>query len=95
MERVRCQPVVAPEQQPPPALFHGQRHRWNGSVQREFKLRESVALRFRLDLMNPQNRSMFAAPNTNPISTDFGKVTATSSRGSSNRWIQIQARLQF
>ncbi len=67
-------------------------HNCNGSLQREFKFRESLSFQFRVDAMNLQSRSAFSGPNVNPISTDFGKVT---SAGRVNRWIQIHGRIQF
>ena len=73
---------------------------WNGSAQRQFKFKERWSLQFRFDAMNLQNRSQFDAPNTTPTSTDFGRVTSQpaitgSGGGALNRWVQIQARLQF
>jgi hypothetical protein len=32
-------------------------------------------------------------PNTNPFSTDFGRIT--SQTAATNRWIQVQARITF
>jgi len=42
---------------------------------------------------NVQNRSPFSAPDTNPYSTNFGRVT--SQTPAVNRFIQIQGRIQF
>ena len=73
---------------------------WNASVQSEFRINERAGLQMRLDVMNFQNRSQFNAPETNPLSTNFGKVLSQPALqgeggGAINRWIQIQARLQF
>lgn len=65
----------------------------NGVVQREFKVRERAALQLRLDALNIQNRSQFNGPSTDPLSTNFGKVTSQSS--GINRFIQIMARIRF
>ncbi|MFB3827965.1 MAG: carboxypeptidase regulatory-like domain-containing protein [Bryobacteraceae bacterium] len=65
---------------------------WNSAVQRDFRIRESVSLRVRFDVMNTFNRSWFNGPGASPVSSDFGKVTSTSG---SNRWVQIMARLEF
>jgi hypothetical protein len=66
---------------------------WNLNLQREFKLRERGVLQFRIDCMNLQNRSQFEGPNTNPVSTDFGRVTTQTA--AMNRFIQIQGRIRF
>ncbi len=68
-------------------------NQWNGNVQREFRLRERLALQFRADIINLQNRSQFSAPNTSPISTNFGVVT--SEVNGTKRFLQIQGRLRF
>jgi hypothetical protein len=66
---------------------------WNGNLQREFRLTERVAFQFRADIINLQNRSQFSAPNTSPISTNFGVVT--SEVAGTKRFLQIQGRLRF
>lgn len=66
---------------------------WNVNLQREFKLKEAASIQFRIDCMNLQNRSQFNAPNTNPFSTDFGRVTTQTA--AMNRFIQVQARIKF
>jgi hypothetical protein len=68
-------------------------NRWNANLQREFGLYENLKLQFRLDILNVFNRSLWSAPDTNPVSTNFGKVTSTVQ--SDKRWIQFQARLRF
>jgi hypothetical protein len=68
-------------------------NQWNANIQKEFRLWERAALQLRLDAINVFNRSQFAAPNTNPYSTDFGRIT--SQTGAVNRFIQIQGRIQF
>ena len=73
--------------------------RVNLSAQRDFKLKEGVNLQFRSDLYNVANHSQFGLPNTTATSTDFGKVTSTinggGGGGSTNRSMQVQARLTF
>jgi hypothetical protein len=66
---------------------------WNTNVQRNFRLREGVVLQLRVDAINLQNRTQFAAPNVGPASTDFGRVTSQSN--STKRFIQAQIRLRF
>jgi hypothetical protein len=67
--------------------------RIDANIQREIKLRESVALQLRLDALNLANRSQFEAPNRDPTSTNFGRVTNNTS--STMRFLLIQARLRF
>jgi hypothetical protein len=62
-------------------------------VQREFKLRERMSLQVRFDAINLQNRSQFDAPNLNPFSTDFGRITQQSA--ALNRLLQIHGRIRF
>lgn len=73
--------------------------RVNLSAQRDFKLKEGINLQFRGDLYNVANHSQFGLPNTTATSTDFGKVTSTinggGGGGSTNRSMQVQARLTF
>lgn len=68
-------------------------NQWNANLQREFRLHERVALELRLDALNLFNRSQFAAPDTNPYSTNFGRITTQT--GAINRFIQIQGRIRF
>jgi hypothetical protein len=65
---------------------------WNGSLQRDFRIRESLVFQFRVDAMNLQSRTAFNSPNITPTSTDFGRVTGS---GRVNRWIQVHGRVQF
>jgi hypothetical protein len=68
-------------------------NQWNVNVQRDFKIGERVRFQIRMDALNIQNRTQFAAPNVNPVSTDFARVTAqTNTR---NRFLQLQGRLRF
>jgi hypothetical protein len=68
-------------------------NQWNTNLQRDFSISERVKLQLRVDALNLQNRTQFAAPNVTPTSTDFGRVTAqTNTR---NRFLQAQARLRF
>lgn len=66
---------------------------WNANIQREFRIAERVALQLRAEGINLSNRSLFAAPDTNPFSTNFGKVT--SQTPTYNRFLQFQARIRF
>jgi hypothetical protein len=68
-------------------------NQWNANVQREFKLRERMSLQVRFDAINLQNRSQFDAPNLNPFSTDFGRITQQSA--ALNRLLQIHGRIRF
>jgi len=44
-------------------------------------------------VLNVQNRSQMQGPNTDPTSTNFGRVVSQSA--AINRWLQIQARVTF
>ncbi len=66
---------------------------WNANIQREFHLAEAVRLQFRFDALNLFNHTTFAAPDTNPYSSNFGKVTNVT--GTPPRFIQLQAKLRF
>ena len=65
----------------------------NANILRDFRFGERWGFQLRLDALNLQNRSQFDAPSTDPYSTNFGKVT--NQTATTNRWIQIQARLRF
>lgn len=68
-------------------------NQWNGSLLREVPLVEGVRLQIRADAINLQNRSQMNAPDINPVSTNFGRITSQTS--SLNRFYQVQARIQF
>ncbi len=63
------------------------------NILRNFKLKERWNMQFRVDLINMPNHPQFSGPETNPVSSDFGKVTSQSA--ATNRWIQLQFRLRF
>jgi hypothetical protein len=67
--------------------------RLDGNIQRNFRLSEGLTFQLKADAINLINRTQFAAPNLNPTSTDFGRVTANSA--STARFILLQARLTF
>ncbi|HWB86013.1 MAG TPA: TonB-dependent receptor [Bryobacteraceae bacterium] len=62
------------------------------SLKREFKIRESMALAFQVDVSNPTNMVIFGNPSTSFSSTNFGKIT---SQGNSPRVVQANARITF
>ena len=68
-------------------------NQWNVNAQREFKIRERVALQLRFDVINLQNRSQFAGPVVSPAATDFGRVVSQSA--ALNRLLQLHGRLTF
>lgn len=80
-----------------PRYFNGLRadglNQWNGNLLREFRIVERLRMQFRADVINLQNRSQMNAPELNPTSTNFGRVTSQTS--SLNRFYQVQMRLQF
>jgi hypothetical protein len=66
---------------------------WNANAQREFAFSERWRLQFRLDALNLMNRTIFSTPDTNPLSSNFGRITATTE--APNRYLQFQVRLRF
>ncbi len=77
-----------------PGLRRDMTNQWNANIAKNFKLTErGASLQLRLDALNVQNRSQMNAPNTDPYSTLFGKITSQTS--ATNRWLQVQARIQF
>jgi hypothetical protein len=68
-------------------------NRWDANVQREIRIREELALQFRVDALNLANRSQFAAPNLDPYSTNFGRVTSNTS--TTMRYLMFQVRVKF
>jgi len=65
----------------------------NANLQREFKVKERVAFQLRADWLNVGNQSLLNGPNTDPTSTNFGKIT--SQTNSQNRFLTLQGRLRF
>jgi hypothetical protein len=80
-----------------PRFFNGVRadglNQWNANVLRRIRIKERVSLELRGDFINLQNRSQVNPPDLSVTSTNFGRITSQTS--SLNRFIQIQARLQF
>jgi acylphosphatase len=68
-------------------------NQWNANAAKNFKLTETSTLQLRLDALNVQNRSQMAAPVTDPYNTNFGRIVSQTS--AVNRWLQVQARIQF
>lgn len=66
----------------------------NANLQREIPLyKERARMTIRVDMLNVFNRSQFDSPSTDPMNTNFGRVTQQSS--AINRFLQFQARVQF
>ncbi len=65
---------------------------WDLSVQRKFRLRESLSLNFRLDAFNAFNTPNFANPNANIGSATAGQITGTIL---DNRDLQASATIAF
>lgn len=66
---------------------------WNANVAKNFRMGERTNLQLRFDALNVLNRSQMNQPNTDPFNTNFGRIQSQTS--ATNRWLQIQARLQF
>lgn len=65
---------------------------WDVKVDRKFRITEGLRTSFAVDLLNATNHTNFGSPETNPTSTNFGRVT--SQRGLS-RIIQLNLRVDF
>ncbi|HWR50246.1 MAG TPA: TonB-dependent receptor [Bryobacteraceae bacterium] len=65
---------------------------WDVKVKRNFQITERLKTSFDVDLLNATNHTNFAGPNTDPTSTNFGRVT--EQRGLS-RIIQLNLRVDF
>jgi hypothetical protein len=76
-----------------PDLRRDMTNQWNANLAKNIRLTERMNMQLRLDALNVQNRSQMDNPNTDPFSTNFGKVTAQTS--ATNRWLQVQARFTF
>ncbi|MBO0862111.1 MAG: TonB-dependent receptor, partial [Chloracidobacterium sp.] len=68
-------------------------NQWNANLLRQIRITERVRLELRGDFINMFNRSQMNPPVLDPTSTNFGRITSQTS--SLNRFVQIQARLQF
>lgn len=65
---------------------------WNANAQRKFRITERLALELRVEAQNLQNRTQFLAPNTDPFSANFGRVTGSNGL---TRNFFVQGRLLF
>ena len=68
-------------------------NQWNANVSKSFRISERANMQVRFDALNVQNRSQMNNAATDPYSTNFGRVT--SQTAATNRWLQVQARIQF
>lgn len=68
-------------------------NQWNANIAKNIRLTEQATMQLRLDALNVQNRSQMAAPVTDPYNTNFGRIVSQTS--ATNRWLQVQARIQF
>ncbi|MFB3828736.1 MAG: carboxypeptidase regulatory-like domain-containing protein [Bryobacteraceae bacterium] len=68
-------------------------NQWNANLQREFRFKERAQLQLRCDAVNLFNRSQFDTPDMSPTSTNFGRITRQTN--STNRFVQVQARLRW
>jgi hypothetical protein len=76
-----------------PGLRSDSTSQWNANLAKNVRVTERVNMQLRLDALNVQNRSQMAGPNTDPNSTNFGRIL--SQTAATNRWLQVQARLTF
>jgi len=66
---------------------------WNMNLAKNVRWNERFNVQLRLDALNVMNRSQMNGPSTDPLSSNFGRVTSQSA--ATNRWIQVQCRVQF
>ena len=62
------------------------------NIQRTFPITETVRLEFSTDFINALNSVQWDSPNTDPASSNFGRVTQ---QWNTPRWIQFKMKLQF
>lgn len=65
---------------------------WDVKIDRKFRIHEQARASFSVDLLNATNHTNFEGPNTDPTSSNFGRVT--TQRGLS-RVIQFNLRFDF
>jgi hypothetical protein len=65
---------------------------WDVKIDRKFRITERLRTSFSVDLLNATNHTNFEGPNTDPTSTNFGRVD--TQRGLS-RVIQFNLRFEF
>jgi hypothetical protein len=66
---------------------------WNMNLAKNLRFDERFNVQLRLDALNVMNRSQMNGPSTDPLSSNFGRVTSQSA--ATNRWIQVQCRVTF
>jgi hypothetical protein len=76
-----------------PDLRADMTRQWNLNASKNLPVSERVKFQLRLDVLNVQNRSQMSGPSTDPLSTNFGRITAQSQ--GTNRWLTVQARMTF
>jgi hypothetical protein len=66
--------------------------RWDLSLKKLFRIREAVTWEFRAEAINAPNSPIFGAPDTNPTSSSFGRVTGLAWLG---RQFQFGTEVRF
>lgn len=74
-------------------LRQGDTNTWNANMIRDFKIGEKANFLLRLDVINVANRSEWSGPNTDPFSSNFGKVTSVTQ--AQKRFFQLQGKIRF
>jgi len=65
---------------------------WDLSIVKQLPIKGRVRAQLHAEFLNAFNRAVFATPNTDPTSADFGKVT---SQNNLPRDIQLAVKLVF
>jgi hypothetical protein len=66
---------------------------WNLNVERTFRFAERWRLQLRFDAVNAFNHTVFGPAETNPLSSNFGRITTQTE--TPNRVLYFQAKVQF
>jgi hypothetical protein len=65
----------------------------DGGIYKNFKIRETIKIQYRLETFNAFNHPRFPAPNSNPTSGSFGRVDKTQQNNA--RQVQMALKITF
>ena len=68
-------------------------NKWDGNIQRDFRLTEWLQFQARVDFINLLNHTQFSPPGSNPLASDFGQVTTNSA--TVKRFVLFQGKFRF
>jgi hypothetical protein len=67
----------------------------NASIIKDIHVTERIKLQFRCEFFNLMNHPVFSAPERNPTSSNFGKITGQLNEGTGTRITQMGLRLTW